>query len=253
MIEPNSVLTMHRPDIWLRALSLASGLTDYNYAPKVPLPDGTIFACGGYYYPPLSPPKIQTPEEIRQDRITEIDDEIEERRGRIERHKINIENLEDDIAEEQTEIDKLIKEKATLVMSPTVFVPEGGMEWLLHEVGHWVAATQEERILPNYGYGSILLPEAPPFRDDLGSDREWQAWAFEEVILAPFGASRNFAQRSQRDGVAFHKTEPIPRAALAHIEKRIRAESIALEPWRNLYADWVRWGKSQGHSAPWLQ
>ena len=32
-----------------------------------------------------------------------------------------------------------------------MLVPEGSLEWLLHEVGHWVAATPEQRQQVNYG------------------------------------------------------------------------------------------------------
>lgn len=41
-ILPDSFLTIHRPDIWLRTVDLASRLTGAIYVPKVPLSDGTI-------------------------------------------------------------------------------------------------------------------------------------------------------------------------------------------------------------------
>jgi hypothetical protein len=48
MTEPGSELTRERPDLWRRGLALATSLTGYVYAPKLPLADGTIYACGGH-------------------------------------------------------------------------------------------------------------------------------------------------------------------------------------------------------------
>jgi hypothetical protein len=104
---------------------------------------------------------------------------------------------------------------------------------LLHEVGHWVAATPEERLLPNYGLGP----------DETGwmGEREWQAWGFEEIIMAPFGPSRLFAPPSQRDGAAFKTAGPMPGWATHHAALRLSDVRIDIEEFRALYGEWVRW------------
>lgn len=111
------------------------------------------------------------------------------------------------------------------------------MEWLLHEVGHWVASTPGERLLPNYGYGIVK-------QKGWGKDREWQAWAFEEIILAPFGPSRGFAPPEHRGGTAFDGPgyQLIPEEHLRYASTQIKASGISIEQWRALYGEWVRWG-----------
>jgi hypothetical protein len=49
------VLLRQRPDIWVAGLSLATALTGYSYVHKSPLPNGRVYACGGYYSPPSMP------------------------------------------------------------------------------------------------------------------------------------------------------------------------------------------------------
>lgn len=124
-----------------------------------------------------------------------------------------------------------------------VYVPEGAMEWLLHEAGHWVASTPEERRRPNYGLGIETHGH--------GADREWQAWAFEEIILAPFGPAREFAPPSQRDGVGFSKSGPIAEEHMRHAERSIRELGLDIEEWRAVYRPWIEWGKKRGEKAPW--
>ena len=122
-------------------------------------------------------------------------------------------------------------------------VPDGAMEWLLHEVGHWVVASPEERQLRNYG-----VSESEYGHD---GEREWQAWAFAEIVLAPFGPSRMLAPPSQRDGAAFSKVGPLPRGCLRHAEREILTLGISVEQWRHVWGQWVRWGTSMGAAAPW--
>lgn len=224
---PASLLTLERPDIWRRGLDLATGLTGYLYLPKLPAADGTIFACGGVYREPLEAPKPKTPEDLRKERITKIDSEIAWRRRLIKERKEDIDLFE-------REIGDLEKEKATLSAAPSVLVPDGAMEWLLHEVGHWLAASSDERKLPNYGDG-----------------REVEAWAFEEIVLGQFGPARHFAPLTQRDGTAFDLSGPIPASAFRHIDRAIAADHVAVEQFKAVWGEWVRWGQSKGARAPW--
>lgn len=238
--QPGSVLTAMRPDIWARGLRLAGNLTGYEYRDKLPLPDGTIYACGGmgYSYRYNDPPKpVKTPEQIRRERTEEIDREISEIDGEISK--------KEDIAELRRRRAELEKEKAGLVSAPYVCVPGGGMEWLLHEVGHWVASTQEERLRPNYGYDSMFAGDG-----EHGDIREWQAWAFEEIVLAPYGPARSLAAPTCRDGVGFTKNQ-IPSLAFRHIETNLRQQGIDVDEWRSVYGEWFKWGTSMGHDAPW--
>lgn len=228
--QETSRLTRERPDIWTRGLSLATGLTGVRYLPKLPLPDGTIYACGGGYYTPTlppKPPKPKTPKQVKQERISEIDKEIAWRRRLIKERTEDIDRLEKEIAD-------LEKDKVKLSAAPFVFVPDGAMEWLLHEVGHWVAASSDERQLTNYGNG-----------------HELEAWAFEEIILGSCGPARGFAPVTQRDGTAFDWAGPLPGWAFRHIDAQIRSEHVAVEQFRMLWAEWVRWGAALGPSSPW--
>lgn len=236
--EPTSRLVLERPRLWIRTVALATRVTACLYEPKVPGNDGSIFACGGGYY---RPPPPKTTEEIEQEEIDRLENLIDWLKRQIEGYKndINewneqIKDREQKIAEKQEELRQKEAELARRKGLPThhVYVPEGAMEWLLHEVGHWVAATPEERRLPDYGYGQE--------EKGVGKAREWQAWAFEEIILAPFGHSREFIPPKQRGGVAFAKNGQIPGEHLRHVERHIREVAIDVDEWRALYGEWIR-------------
>lgn len=210
-----SRLTVERPDLWQRGLDLATGLTGYLYLPKLPLPDGTIFACGyGNWPAPTIDEKIRN----KEDYIEQL------RRGGW---------TEAELKDRLAELDELKKLRGDSVCS-AVLVPDGAMEWLLHEVGHWIAASPEERQLPNYGNG-----------------HEIEAWAFEEIVLGQFGPARHFAPLTQRDGTAFDLSGPIPAWAFRHIDRQIAADRIAVEQFKLLWAEWVQWGIAKGEQAPW--
>lgn len=243
-----SLLIRQRPDVWSAGLALASSLTGITYAPKLSLADGTIYACGAYH--PYKPPTPKT--------NVELDREIEEQWERLKKERARIpdgktpheRNLNRDTARATKEyLRKLLQErdqrrgKPSTVARFSVPVPVGAMEWLLHEAGHHVAASHGERLLPNYG-----LSESEHGHD---GEREWQAWAFEEIVLAPFGSSRLFAPPSQRDGAAYAKTGPMPIACLRHVEKEIVALGLDVEQWRQVWGEWVRWGLTLGDAAPW--
>ena len=225
MNEPLSLLTKERPDIWLRAVALAVSVTGYEYVPKLPLPDGSLSSCGGGYYIPPREPTLR-------ERIEERKRLIRDRASRVP--PVDTTDMEAELAQLEEE---LLREESKLYMP----VPEGAMEWLLHEVGHWVAATPEERLLPNYGYDDSVL------QNGLGAAREWQAWGFEDLILGPFGNTRMFAPRSQWEGVAFEdKGGPIPSWAVRHADLHMRALGMDVTQWRALYGEWSRWlGGSQ--------
>lgn len=224
--EPSSKLTLERPDIWARALLLATGLTGMEYAPKTPLADGTIYACGGM------PARIPTPSE----RIKERESEIDRMKGLIIEHPENRDYYEMWIKRHEEQIERIKRENGIATAS-RVFVPEGAVEWLLHEVGHWVVATSDERLLPNYGYGSIK-------KIGWGAAREWQAWAFEEIILAPWGPARELAPPSQQDGAAFSRIGPMPNFALRHANSSMRELGVDIAQWRQVYGDWIAWGRA---------
>lgn len=259
--DPISALTVSSPDIWHRGLDLATSLTGYEYAPKLPLPDGTIYSCGGYWGPPVpyKDPAPPSPEQIKQDRIEQIDQEIQDVELEIDNHNKRIEEHKESIAERTRQIEglrikksELEKQRQSIISAPRVFVPEGAMEWLLHEVGHWVAATPEERLLPDYGIPVDLSydDKSQIKTTGFGYEREWQAWAFEEIVLSTFGPSRNFSAPSHRGGVAYSK-HTIPAAAFIHIETRLRQQRIDVEEWRLVWGDWIKWGGALGPAAPW--
>lgn len=236
-ITLNSELTLQRPDIWLRALDLATSLTGMIYEPKLPGPNGEMLACGVYREP------------TKKERENDITNEIAWKKLQIERLKKELEDvdnlspnrkkkIEDDIAEWGEAIEKA---KQDPDYKASVAVPEGEMEWLLHEVGHWVAATPAERALPNYGYGSSIL------LNGVGAAREWQAWGFEEIILAPFGTPRLLASPSQQDGVAFDKAGPMPYVHAHYAEQRIRELGVQVEQWRAVWGDWAAWRSATKH------
>lgn len=259
---PQSKLTLERPDIWLRALGMATRLTGYSYPHKAPLPDGTILACGsGNYEPyPWVPPAPLTPEEKKekeerekQSRIERIRRDIDSNKDDLKNYRRNsklkiiapaygdksLEKWHDGIGIAERNIKDLNDELSRLAL--TVMVPEGAMEWLLHEVGHWVAASPEERLLPNYGYGTVLCPDDTVLTGT-GADREWQSWAFEEIVLSPFGPSRSFAPPEHSGGVGFSKNQ-IPYGAMRHAQNRIATTRIDLEEWRGVYGEWIDWNQ----------
>ena len=108
------------------------------------------------------------------------------------------------------------------------------MEWLLHEVGHWVSASDAERLLPGYGNG-----------------HEIEAFAFEDIALGR--PSRPLVVPTQRDNRACEMTGPLPSWAFAHVDRRLADAGIDVEPFRRIWSEWVRWGQAQGEDAPWLQ
>ncbi|HXB28067.1 MAG TPA: hypothetical protein VNV25_25280 [Gemmatimonadaceae bacterium] len=212
----SSLLTRTRPDIWAHGIALATGATGLSFVPKLPLSDGTIYACGGSTVQWV-PPGEQEPV-------------LRRRRRREPSH----------VPGHREPTPKHIRPDSN---ASSVFVPEGAMEWLLHEVGHYVAASPEERLLRNYG-----VSESEYGHD---GEREWQAWAFEEIVLAPFGPSRLFAPPSQRDGAAYARSGPMPAACLRHVERQIEALGLDVERWRVEWGEWVRWGTAMGAAAPW--
>jgi hypothetical protein len=203
----NSRLTLERPDIWQRGLDMATSLTGYLYLPKRPATDGTVFSCG---YTPYVPTKDS------------IQSQIERQKDHIEWLKKVYPESPDIIEEAEEELLKLKRSRDSFKAS--VLVPEGAMEWLLHEVGHWIAASPEERKLPNYGDG-----------------HEIEAWAFEEIVLGQFGPARYFAPPTQRDGTAFDISGPIPAWAFRHIDRSIKSDRVAVEQFSLLWAEWVIW------------
>lgn len=231
---PQSALTLERPDIWLRAVGLAEGLTGYNYPHKAPLADGTILACGGYYQP--------DPEVVRKNRrdsVVRRKRELEDVLKYRKEHPHKEDYYETPTKDIEKQIEEYEQEIKDLGLLASVLVPEGAMEWLLHEVGHWVSATSQERSLPNYGYGTILCPDDTVLTGT-GADREWQSWALEEIILAPFGPSRSFVAPEHGGGVAFSKNQ-IPEAAMRHTQRQIESLNIDVAHWRAVYGEWVRW------------
>ena len=201
MSEPLSLLTRERPDIWRDALMLATSLTGYEYAHKS---DGGLLACG----------VSRTPAEIRKDRTDwikrskkELEEIIKERDSgkpcdwpkdwgsdEMLTWEYVIERLKKDIKEQE----------GLLAADADVSVPDGAMEWLLHEVGHYVAAAPDERALPNYGVN--------PSEHGPDGEREWQAWAFEEIILAPFGprSTLHTADAARRGGILEGRADASP-------------------------------------------
>lgn len=232
--EPQSELTLHRPDIWVRGLTLATSLTGYEYTPKLPLPDGSVSMCGGpsqigpryaewfkrrqrlwdesaSRFPRPDAPGGRAPGDAWREHSKKVDEWLHKRR-------------------------EWVKEQQKGEEEPprnTAPVPPGAMEWLLHEVGHWIAASIDERAQPNYGLSA----------SEIGHDgeREWQAWAFEEIVLKPFGSAREFAPPTQRDGAAFSKCGPMPDRHLRHVERRMVELGLELQPWRIVWGEWVRW------------
>ncbi|HEY3500256.1 MAG TPA: hypothetical protein VGK73_36445 [Polyangiaceae bacterium] len=275
--EPRSLLTATRPDIWARGLAMATALTGLTYEHKSPRPDGTIYSCGYSYGPPAIDPFKGLPMQERLRRLRESlrkqeseggtgwnpwvwekwikeaeqesptkekrRNEIRERVTQIEKQ---IEEKKHDERELNDELERLRKELNALAQPPVwrASVPDGAMEWLLHEVGHYVAATPAERLLPNYG-----LSESEHGYD---GDRELQAWAVQEIILAPFGYARGFAPPTQRDGAAFNKPGPLPPAAMQHAAREIARLGIDVEMWRVAWGEWVKWGRAlQPGKRPW--
>lgn len=232
MNSPDSLLMALRPDIWLRVLALAESTTGLSFPHKRELPDGALYACGGggggWYEPtPASEPESDSLEELRRKR-DELQKRVQER-DRLQRERLQREQLEREISE--------LEKKLQL----RVFVPEGSVEWVLHEVGHWLASTAAERMMPDHGLQSH--PE---------DDREWQALAFEALVLQPWGDPRYLCSPTVRDdSIVFRAPGPIAAHHARHIDAQLSSLGLSIQPWRQLASEWVSWGKSMGHRAPW--
>lgn len=222
--EPLSRLTMLRPAIWSRAIELATRVTGYSYPHKLPLADGTAYGCGGTHAPITS----------RTEKIKRLKESIKDFEKYAEEFPDDKGFYINRIQEFLEELRKL-EELETPLATP---VPEGAMEWLLHEVGHWVVADQRERSMVNYGFGSKSGPGHE-------KAREWQAWAFEEMVLAPFGHAREIAPPAYRGGTGFTRNE-IPASATQHAESSAKVAKIALGEWRALYGEWIVFELSTG-------
>lgn len=249
--EPLSKLTAERPHIWLRGLALATGLTGFDYTHKA----NPLSACGRITW---REPKTPKPEDNKEEGYTWIEgdgewvkhyprDEIKNPEPVIKDRRVhwNSETGHWEYWDRDTSKMVIIKNKKITPSKKKAAmpVPEGAMEWLLHETGHWVVSTPEERLMSNYGYDELDL-------DGWGKAREIQAWAFEEIIMAPFGSSRMFAPASQRDGAAFSKIGLIPDFHLRHAERQIKACGLDIEEWRSVYGEWVKWGKQSNIYTP---
>lgn len=260
--QPKSRLTRSRPDIWRRAITMAEGLTGYRFVPKLARPDGTMYACGGggqstgYGRPfsrkPGSPPVWYNYDKYQYEYYPETDAEKEERLKDIARRQEWAEQqTRNDVEKERQE--KLEKEREEWEKEErhqewlkrrkqnTVAVPEGNVEWVLHEVGHWLAASPAERLLPNYGLTQLEWGR--------NAEMELAAWAFEDAVLSPLGPTRSFVPPTCRDGLGFR---PGPLATSRRVELEV-ARLMDLEAWRALAAEWVEWGKAQGACAPWAR
>lgn len=265
---PDSFLTKHRPDIWLRATDLATRLTGALYVPKVPLVDGTIQACGSHRIGP-SPAEIGEQFPDLHERLRKLREMLERERGIGDTRAYpsvwerTIRETEEDIrrqnmptpasdAEPDTEREPTPRGDLSGSASVIIPVPEGAMEWLLHEVGHWIAATEEERLLADYGiadeiaetvsgFQKIILPQ----NDSYNASREWQAWAWEEIVLAPWGPARSFVPPTQADGVAFARSGPMPDMYMRHAFRQASEVQADVDEWRAIYGEWIKWERSQ--------
>lgn len=227
MSAPDSLLVSTRPDIWFRALTLAEATTGLSFPHKRELPNGTLYACGsgsGWY----TPPSEETWRDA--DALDDLRRKRDELKKKVEdRERLQREQLEKEISELEKKLDL------------QVFVPEGSVEWVLHEVGHWLAASASERVLPDHGLQ--YHPE---------DDREWQAMAFESMVLQPWGDPRYLCAPTVRDdSVVFRTPGPVQERHTRHIDAQLHALALSIQPWRQLASEWVAWGKTMGHRAPW--
>lgn len=235
MSEPTSALTRERPHLWGRALSMATAVTGYRYEDKKPLADGTVWACGG---------GVPWEDLTLEDRIDQAEREVEIRRE-SGRDTFYWEMILDRLKEKKRDGEQ----KAGAI----VWVPDDALDWLLHEVGHYLAATPAERTQRGYGISIEATIHAEDHRhQNHAADREWQAWAFQEIVLAPFGYARELTPPSYRGGVGYQRPGPIDSRHIDHIGKQLRGRGVDVEPWRLLAGEWVKWGKSRGAGhAPW--
>lgn len=226
-VDAGSQLTRVRPDIWIRAVGMAHDLTGLTFVPKLENPDGSLSLCGGggfgRSYRPTGKSEVRKDENGKSYRYNYDTDQRE-----------YIDDHAGKIAELEREIEKL--KKQTL----SVAVPEGSVEWILHEVGHWLAATPDERLLPNYGLTQLEWGR--------NAEAEIAAWAFEDMVLSPFGPTRSFVAPTCQDGLGF-RAGPLPGSR--HVELEVDRMGVDLAAWRSLAKEWVTWGRSLGHRAPW--
>lgn len=239
-LAPRSRLTAQNPDLWHRAVTEATRLTGYVYAPKI-----EYGLCGGgpYYTPQQRQIRDAVVPEI-WDINKKIDEANKTERELGESGELTDEKALELILQRKALRKKLAELREKIKFSPVVEVPDGAMEWLLHEVGHWVAATHTERWLPNYGF--------TPERGVGTGARELQAWAFEDIVLAPWGRAYDFIAPPHRGGVVYERD--IRPDHFRHIDRRLNAldGQIDLHLWRSIYGEWVAWGRRQpSDHRPW--
>ena len=141
----------------------------------------------------------------------------------------------------------------TEYLSPDVaMVPEGCGEGLLHEIGHYIAATSIERALPNYGFGDIIYePNEGEYRRGVGWDREYQAYAFECAVFKQqamrFYNGRNGTSSPEHCGVLWR--EELHPWHFRWVERHLGVINIPLDKVQHIWGKWVEWEISTGSPA----
>jgi len=221
--KPRSALTLQRPDLWRTALELSAARTGLRFVPKVPLPDGTIYCCGG------GPSK-----KIDRD-LVELETDIERLKAA---HRVGrlTETGEESLVILQKELKRIKERKNSLAVA----VPEGAVEWLLHEVGHWLASTTKQRALPNYG----LARES----DADVMEHELRALAFQEIIFSPVAQARHLTPTSQKDGWGFDGPERLNSSHFRFAERAMIEANFDRQEWQSVFLPFANWEMSRFHT-----
>lgn len=246
---PSSLFALEKPLLWRQSLQIATRLTGKRYVNKLPSEDGTIWMCGsgggGSFYSDecdddewrkggYEKKKDGGTEngEDTEDSGKEGVDELQDRIDRLERlDKDRKRRIEID-----REIEILRKEKDRLHLAQIVHVPEGAVEWLAHEVGHWLSSDHRDAF--NMGMTEYAENDSDVAR------QEWEAMAFEDILFAPWAPSRILMPPSYRGGIPFSK-DTISPVYFSAMEKKMRSARIDIEEWRQVFGPYAEWELSR--------
>lgn len=123
----------------------------------------------------------------------------------------------------------------TMLEPGVVEIPEGAVEWLLHEVGHWVMSKHKGTDVVNYGLSLDSIEE------------ELLATAFQDIVFSPWDGAYSLAPKTVIAELSDPKdtnigfAQEISREMYREAEKRAIAAKIDFEYYCTVFGEWAEW------------
>lgn len=113
-----------------------------------------------------------------------------------------------------------------------VRIPEGAVEWLLHEVAHYFVAESDEELHPNHGLQTV--------KPAVAELREWSAFAIQQAVFEPWGPVHLMVPPPHRGGLCY-STSRFPSAAIKIADRQFGKGNPSLEYLRVIFGPWAKW------------